>query len=237
MNAEKFIGLGNQKPRLEEMKRVYLIRNKVNGKHYVGVTTQSVRQRWAEHISRFKRGDRDHKLYLAMRKYGPENFECMVIKTLTNGSIEELKELEMHYIRVYDTLQNGYNMTPGGDVIAILTAKKISDALTGRKHSAEHCRRLWESRKANPNYVSPGEWARQNPNALAKYWRVQHPDGHIEVVHNLNTFCKKYSLSFNLMLAVLKGWQRHHKGFVLLARFIDYPEKEYSQAAGNSAHP
>lgn len=217
------------------MKRVYVITNQVNGKHYVGITTQNVKQRWAEHMYRFRSGDRDHKLYLAMRKYGVENFICLELPAIPDQC--SLAEQERLLIAKLDSYNNGYNMTPGGDEVSPETAKKISDALSGRKHTAEHHRKMWASRKANPDYVSPGERVKQNPNASAKYWTIQHPNGRVEIVHNLNTFCKQHSLSFNLMLAVLKGWQTHHKGFVLLARSNDYPEMEYSQAAGNSTLP
>lgn len=52
---------------------IYLITNKVNGKYYVGRTTRTIEARWKEHIKCMNSGDNRH-LYLAMRKYGLENF-------------------------------------------------------------------------------------------------------------------------------------------------------------------
>ena len=55
------------------MNQVYKITNKINDKVYVGITTQGANRRWSEHLYRFNSGERDHKIYLAMKKYGIDN--------------------------------------------------------------------------------------------------------------------------------------------------------------------
>ena len=54
---------------------IYKITNPKNGKAYIGQTTRKLRRRKERHLCRFNKGDRDHKIYLAMKKYGFENFE------------------------------------------------------------------------------------------------------------------------------------------------------------------
>lgn len=61
-----------------------------------------------------------YKIYNAINKYGSENF---YVETLDdNIPIDELDQKEIEYIKKYNSYENGYNSTPGGDgrVINIL---------------------------------------------------------------------------------------------------------------------
>ena len=92
---------------------IYKITNKVNGKVYIGLTTVSVEKRWKNHISASKKCKRH--LYLAMRKYGVDNFKVEVIDETDN--LERLGELERKYISEYNSTDHnvGYNNTYGGE--------------------------------------------------------------------------------------------------------------------------
>jgi hypothetical protein len=61
---------------------------------------------------------------------------------------------------------------------------------------------------------------------------VRFPDGHIEFVCGIRQFCRDHNLLHCHFIARGKT-----KGFVLLERFTDHPEREYTQASGNGAHP
>ena len=53
---------------------VYVIRNSVNEKVYVGCTRQTLKLRWTQHKSmRFKEPKKQNKLYHAFKKIGFEN--------------------------------------------------------------------------------------------------------------------------------------------------------------------
>ena len=54
-----------------------------------------------------------YKIYNAINKYGAENFYVETLEE--NIPIEELDEKEIEYIAKYDSYNNGYNSTPGGD--------------------------------------------------------------------------------------------------------------------------
>ena len=220
------------------MIHLYMIINTVNEKRYIGITTQSLMQRWREHIYRFRSGTRDHKLYQAMRKYGVENFTFYKLESFPSQySVEYVKGVEVCAIKHYDSFNNGYNMTEGGDMISDETRRKISEAHKGKPHDWNG----WDSgvRRANSAYhKKPSEYvAKGADNSSAKEYTVQFPDGRVETVKGMAAFCRKHGLSFNLMLAVLYGKQTHHKGFVCLARSNDYYHGKYGQATGNSAHP
>ena len=86
---------------------VYKITNRVNGKSYIGITTRTLDERFNEHCTA------DSYIGRAIRKYGENNFIKQVIDYADNH--QELIELEIEYIKHYDSFKNGYNLTIGGD--------------------------------------------------------------------------------------------------------------------------
>jgi group I intron endonuclease len=91
---------------------IYLVTNLINGKMYIGQTTQLLRRRWNQHCRVDKRGC--SILYRAIKKYGKENFIIEVITICS--SIEEMNYREVFYIKLFNTMSsNGYNQTSGGE--------------------------------------------------------------------------------------------------------------------------
>lgn len=101
---------------------VYLSTCVVTNKVYVGITIQKFYKRRCEHIKvSFNSNDKayNHHFHRAIRKYGKENFKWEVLETIKKETreelIQELKRLEIKYIKKYNSKQNGYNSTDGGD--------------------------------------------------------------------------------------------------------------------------
>lgn len=94
---------------------IYIIRNKINGKVYIGQSVDITR-RWWEHKSRAFDLNNNcfHKpLYQAFRKYGIENFELNI---LCECAEEELNKEEAKYIKQFNSLvPNGYNILESSD--------------------------------------------------------------------------------------------------------------------------
>lgn len=87
---------------------VYLIWNMLNGKKYVGQTTQPLKRRISGHKS-----DKKSFIGKAIRKYGAENFRLGVIKTCTSKA--ELDYWEKFFIAALKSKSPyGYNLTGGG---------------------------------------------------------------------------------------------------------------------------
>ncbi len=91
---------------------IYIIRNTVNSKVYIGQTKTSVEQRWKEHLRHARYGDQ--VINRAMKKYGIDKF---YIETLEICDIKALDYREMYYIDLYDSTDKskGYNISIGGN--------------------------------------------------------------------------------------------------------------------------
>lgn len=90
---------------------IYIIRNTINSKVYIGQTRTSVEQRWKEHLRHAKYGDQ--VINRAMKKYGVDKF---YIETLEICDVNILDYREMYYIDLYDSTNRskGYNVSIGG---------------------------------------------------------------------------------------------------------------------------
>lgn len=92
---------------------IYKITNLINQKSYIGLTHRTPELRWKEHIDiTYGEKGRRHHLHNAILKYGLENFE---FKILEEVSEDELNNREKYWIKYYDTYDNGYNETYGGE--------------------------------------------------------------------------------------------------------------------------
>lgn len=118
--------------------RIYLIRNMVNGKAYIGQTTRSVKERMREHISDARLKRTRMSLHLAIAKYGEDKFSVIELASAEEGEI--LNDLEKYYIKTLRTLtcQNGYNISPGGKgresgfSVSLEAREKMSKARKGK---------------------------------------------------------------------------------------------------------
>ena len=118
---------------------VYIHKNKINGKIYVGQTCQDPKKRWD-----CGRGyETSPKFFNAILKYGWDNFEHIIL--YQNLSQNEANQIEIQLIKQYKTQDEnfGYNITSGGNNYQHReeTKKKIGRAnsisLKGKTHSNE----------------------------------------------------------------------------------------------------
>lgn len=102
------------------MPNIYIIKNKINDKVYIGQTINKIETRFINHkmASRIE----DTKFYRAIRKYGEDNF---YIELLEEVDINSLNEREQYWINFYDSYNNGYNSTLGGDGVQKIDYEKI----------------------------------------------------------------------------------------------------------------
>lgn len=91
---------------------IYIIKNTVNSKVYIGQTKTSVDQRWKEHLRHAQYGSQ--VINRAMKKYGVDKF---YVETLEICDWTILDEREIYYIDLYDSTDKskGYNVSIGGN--------------------------------------------------------------------------------------------------------------------------
>lgn len=155
---------------------IYCVENILDGKKYIGQTIQSVKTRWACHISESKNRQKCVKFHRAIAKYGKDNFKIKIIDHADN--YEELNDKETYWIKTLDTRDNGYNSNFDGDGKGITeeVKLKISLANKGREISEEHRKKLILGAKRNPYTFKKG---------------IDHPNN--KIVYRLNK--KNYTIS------------------------------------------
>lgn len=158
---------------------IYKITNKLNGKVYIG-QSKNIERRWKDHL----KAKDNFPIHRAIRKYGKEAFTFEVI---LECSLEDLNLQEQLYIKIYDSVINGYNCTWGGGVGSYRSdstrkrmsdsakkhprgaavkgstksdeyKRKMSETMKGRVFSEEHKRRLSESHKGKSTLRPKFRW-------------------------------------------------------------------------------
>lgn len=115
---------------------VYLARNTMNGKGYVGRTIRELKHRTRNHRSEAKRGSRT-AFHCAIRKYGFASFAWQILTICqTRGDLNTAERLYITMLRT--KVPNGYNRTDGG------LGASGCDANKGKVRSAETKRKMGE---------------------------------------------------------------------------------------------
>ena len=101
---------------------VYMHKNKINDKVYIGITSQKINLRW-----RKGKGYKDCKFRNAIDKYGWDNFEHIIL--CQNLTKDEACNKEIELIKKYNSTNRkyGYNISTGGDSGSIGTHRKMTD--------------------------------------------------------------------------------------------------------------
>ena len=120
---------------------VYMHKNKINGKMYIGITSRSPEIRWGNNGSQYT-SVKNPCFYNAIQKYGWDNFEHIILFQNLTEKEAKLKERELiseYHTCVYDENKMGYNMTFGGE------------GLLGHVASEETRRKMSESKRGENN--------------------------------------------------------------------------------------
>ena len=107
------------------MGQIYKITNKINGKIYIGKTTGTTQKRWKEHCypSHLEDGTHFHR---AILKYGSDNF---IVETIEDNIPSDIiNDREKYWISFYNSYNDGYNETLGGDGTTKFTPENILEA-------------------------------------------------------------------------------------------------------------
>lgn len=142
---------------------IYMHKNKINGKIYIGQTCQKPEYRWKNGKGYIE----CPHFYSAILKYGWDNFEHIILKEKI--SLEEANYWEEYYIEKYKSTEEnfGYNISKGGlnRTFSDETRKKLSFNMKKRWQNkdfklfmSKRTKELWK----NEEYVEKQRKARED---------------------------------------------------------------------------
>ena len=131
------------------MGHIYVIKNIVNKKIYVGQTTRDIDIRWREHRNLKKR-----LLSQDIKKYGKDKFKFIFIKEYSN---ELLESKEIKYIKKYNSLKpNGYNKIIGShDNLSVLNSSKGGKSEIGHDKQSKKAKERYKDIPKLKNFEVP----------------------------------------------------------------------------------
>jgi predicted GIY-YIG superfamily endonuclease len=108
---------------------IYKATNLINGKSYIGYTNELARR-----LKQHKQDSKNPKTYFhrAIKKHGWNNFQWDIIYQSKERN-HTLNEMEKYFIEEYNTFNNGYNSTTGGEcgIVSYESRQKIKTNKTG----------------------------------------------------------------------------------------------------------
>lgn len=149
---------------MEKVCGIYMIKNKVNGKMYIG-QSRNIRRRWLQHKTvYYNKNSKAYNLPInsAIRKYGLKEFEFTILKECP---INLLDLYEVEYIKKYQTLinQNGYNISIGGNnsnhfrTLNDIQLKNLINDLLGCEYTKVELGEKYSMSRASIDYINRGE--------------------------------------------------------------------------------
>lgn len=213
---------------------IYLIRNRANGKEYVG-KSKNLKGRWSTHKSQL-RSKKHVNLHLqkAWTLYGESSFSCEILEYCVIGDLVRREKWWMDLLGLRDPTK-GYNINDPEDGFlghkhTPETKSKISSALQGRKQVPEAVARRSASntgKKRTPEVraiLSKQKIGYRNPmknqECVAKMsttkagcYEVITPEAELFTIRNMSKFCRDKGLNKGHMCSVARGEMTHYKGW------------------------
>lgn len=182
---------------------VYIHENTMNGKVYVGITSQKVQNRWRDGKGYSLGYTAKTPFARAIEKYGWDNFRHVIV--LTGVSQERANSVEKKLIKFFDATNRGkgYNLSEGGGSSAGMKrspefCKRQSELKKGIVFSEETRRKMSEAGKGRIPW-NKGKGKKPAPTRDRRKKRVQTSDGVFESM----TACAEY---YGIQRCVLQSW-------------------------------
>lgn len=116
---------------------IYKITNKINGKIYVGYSSQTLEKRIKKYHQHIKQSNHQNRpIIRALKKYGFESFSWSIIDNAADK--QEMCDKEIFWIAFLESTvpSIGYNISTGGE-----------GGNVGRNFTKEHCDKIGEAHK------------------------------------------------------------------------------------------
>lgn len=133
---------------------IYCIENKLNHKKYIGQTKQKFIKRYWYHLWSLRNGSHfNKKLLNSFNKNNEDDFIFYMVEEEYDA--DKINELEKKYIKEFNTIESGYNISEGGQeqnlvqYVSAESRKRVGqlnkERMTGKKLSEETKRRMREA--------------------------------------------------------------------------------------------
>jgi group I intron endonuclease len=215
---------------------IYIATNVFNSKVYIGYTN-NITKRIRQHRQDSK--TKKTKFYTAIRKHGFENFNFDILYQSKDGE-HCLTVMEPHFIREYDSYENGYNGDLGGRGVPVKKQSPESNlarskTLKGIKHrprtpemnAANSARQLGRKQtlqsrmnnsKSKKGKKHSAEHVFNQAMAQGKNFKFIDPAGKVHEGRNISQFARDNNLSKSSLTALAREKIKNFKGWT---KFIE----------------
>ena len=203
---------------------IYMYINKINNHKYIG-QTKDFNKRHYQHVYHSNNEKRTREYYLpfhrAIRKYGIENFEVIILKENINTQCL-LNFWESYYIEKYNCLsKENYNVASGGSNGNNFAGKteeemkeiknKIGEKSKGRIHSEETKAKMSESRKGKNNHFYGKHHNKDTKDKISKIHKgkkrtKEDKEKQSKSITGKNNHNAKRVIQYNLQGDIIKIW-------------------------------
>lgn len=128
-----------------------------SGRSYIGITSKGIEHRLNKHLIDAKLNSYNSVFHKAIKKYGIDAFTLDII--VENVPHYFISAFEKYWINYYDTYNNGYNSTLGGEGMAGFypskeTREKQAAAKRGKKLAQETKDKMSKQRSGLNNHMA-----------------------------------------------------------------------------------
>lgn len=206
---------------------IYALRNRINGKYYVGQTVVDPKLRLKRHFWNCTSTTGRMPISKAIKKYGKRAFEFLILcQCATQIELDWMERVYACFLNSFSP--HGYNLRAGSGKgsLSVDTKNKISAAHIGVKasletrrilslshlgirQSPETCRKISEANKGRKG--SPFCYARAIESNSGRF-NLINPDGKCITIINMALFCRISGYSKSRMSELVNGRRKTYRG-------------------------
>lgn len=190
---------------------IYKITNNVNGKVYIGQTIQTIKERFYQHCAT-KCSDSvlNMAIHRAIKKYGKSNFIIEVIEEVDKDS---LNDREKFWIEYYNSYNNGYNSTRGGQDSSTHCKELDTESIIKEYNSGKSLRSIGNTFKVDKQTIKDLLIRNNITLRTTRSYKLSQPD-RLSIIEDVKSgidrklIMEKWSISKSYLSQLINGYRR-----------------------------